>query len=88
MYILIHFICGYVWQTQSIRFLQKILPSDMLFTQELYKRSGHKILPGSFLGPEKSGMGYVRIALTHEEEVMRKALLDIKECYEDFTKRD
>ena len=68
--------------------IPKDFTSDMLFTQELYKRSGHKILPGSFLGREKSGMGYVRIALTHEEEVMRKALLDIKECYEDFTKRD
>lgn len=68
--------------------IPKDFTSDMLFTQELYKRSGHKILPGSFLGREKSGMGYVRIALTHEEEVMRKALLDIKECYEDFIKRD
>ncbi|TLE07804.1 succinyldiaminopimelate transaminase [Helicobacter bilis] len=68
--------------------IPKDFTSDMLFTQELYKRSGHKVLPGSFLGREKSGMGYVRIALTHEEEVMRKALLGIKECYEDFIKRD
>lgn len=68
--------------------IPKDFTSDMLFTQELYKRSGHKVLPGSFLGREKSGMGYVRIALTHEEDIMRKALLDIKECYEDFTKRD
>ena len=68
--------------------IPKDFTSDMLFTQELYKRSGHKVLPGSFLGREKSGMGYVRIALTHEEDIMRKALLDIKECYEDFIKRD
>ena len=68
--------------------IPKDFTSDMLFTQELYKRSGHKVLPGSFLGREKSGMGYVRIALTHEEDIMRKALLDIKECYEYFIKRD
>ncbi len=68
--------------------LPKDFTSDMLFTQELYKRSGHKVLPGSFLGREQSGIGYVRIALTHEEDTMRKALLDIKDCYEDFIKRD
>lgn len=58
--------------------------TDMLFTQELYKKTGHKVLPGSFLGREKSGIGYVRIALTHEENIMRKSLLEIKDCYDDF----
>ncbi len=67
---------------------KRILPSgfssDTLFTQELYIQTGHKVLPGSYLGRNESGMGYVRIALTHEKGIMKKALQDIKACYDAF----
>lgn len=66
------------------RVIPKDFTSDMLFTQELYSKTGHKVLPGSFLGRNTSGVGYVRIALTHEEDRMRKVLLEIKDCYNDF----
>ena len=36
------------------------------------------LLPGSFLGREGEGSGFVRIALVYEEEIIKKALTTIK----------
>jgi len=47
---------------------------ELVFTRELYRRHHVKVLPGSFLGREGQGRGYVRLALVYEEDVMREAL--------------
>lgn len=52
--------------------------NDEVFTKELYEQTGHIVLPGSYLGRNDGGIGYVRIALTQEESVMKQALLEIK----------
>lgn len=44
------------------------------FTVKLYERYNLKVIPGSFLGREGEGQGYVRLALVYEEEKTREAL--------------
>ena len=44
------------------------------FTVQLYREYNLKVLPGSFLGREGQGIGYVRLALVYEEELTREAL--------------
>ena len=44
------------------------------FTQKLYERYNLKVIPGSFLGREGEGRGYVRLALVYEAAQMREAL--------------
>ncbi len=44
------------------------------FTQKLYERYNLKVIPGSFLGREGEGRGYVRLALVYEAEKTREAL--------------
>jgi len=48
------------------------------FTLRAYRDYNLKVLPGSFLGREGAGKGYVRLALVYEEEVMREALERVK----------
>jgi len=47
---------------------------ELLFTQTLYRQYNLKVLPGSFLGREGVGKGYVRLALVYEEKETREAL--------------
>ena len=47
---------------------------ELHYTQELYRSHNIKVLPGSFLGREGQGSGYVRLALVYEEAAMRRAL--------------
>jgi len=51
---------------------------ELRYTQELYCRHNIKVLPGSFLGRQGQGSGYVRLALVYEEGTMRRALEAIK----------
>ena len=44
------------------------------YTVKLYERYNLKVIPGSFLGREGEGKGYVRLALVYEEEKTREAL--------------
>ena len=44
------------------------------FTIRLYQDYNLKVIPGSFLGREGHGEGYVRLALVYEEEQTREAL--------------
>lgn len=44
------------------------------FTTKLYEKYNLKVLPGSFLGREGKGKGYVRLALVYEVEKTREAL--------------
>ncbi|MDR0407387.1 MAG: succinyldiaminopimelate transaminase [Campylobacteraceae bacterium] len=47
---------------------------DETFTKELYEEKGVKVLPGSYLGREKVGKEYVRIALVSDENDTIEAL--------------
>ncbi|MBN2825461.1 MAG: succinyldiaminopimelate transaminase [Campylobacterales bacterium] len=51
---------------------------ELRFTQELYEGYNIKVLPGSFLGRNGIGKGYIRLALVYEEPLMREALERIK----------
>jgi len=50
------------------------VPDELAFARELYRRYHVKVLPGSFLGREGAGRGYVRLALVYEEHIMRETL--------------
>jgi len=53
---------------------------EIAFTTRLYKEYNLKVIPGSFLGREGEGSGYVRLALVYEADITREALTRIKEC--------
>jgi len=55
---------------------------EITFTQKLYKEYNLKVLPGSFLGREGEGKGYVRLALVYEEAKTKEALVRVKQCME------
>jgi len=44
------------------------------FTIKLYRDYNLKVIPGSFLGREGEGKGYVRLALVYEADKTREAL--------------
>ena len=47
---------------------------EIAFAEKLYRDYNLKVIPGSFLGREGQGKGYVRLALVYEEEKTREAL--------------
>ena len=47
---------------------------EVQFTLDLYKNYNLKVIPGSFLGREKQGKGFVRLALVYEENKTRECL--------------
>ena len=47
---------------------------DEAFTRDLYRTYHLKVLPGSYLGRNGMGRGYVRLALVYDEATMRTAL--------------
>ena len=51
---------------------------EIAFTIHLYKEYNLKVIPGSFLGREGEGKGYVRLALVYEEDKTKEALKRIK----------
>lgn len=51
--------------------------NDEEFAKELYEKKSIKVLPGSYLGREGAGRGYVRIALVLEEQDTKEALIRI-----------
>lgn len=52
---------------------------ELEFTKELYRTKNIKVLPGSFLGRNGAGKGYIRIALVENEVNTREALIRIKD---------
>lgn len=54
------------------------------FTVKLYERFNLKVIPGSFLGREGEGKGYVRLALVYEEAQTREALERIAALNEEL----
>jgi len=51
---------------------------EIAFTTKLYKEYNLKVIPGSYLGREGEGEGYVRLALVYEEEKTKECLERIK----------
>ena len=51
---------------------------EIAFTTRLYKEYNLKVIPGSYLGREGEGKGYVRLALVYEKDKTREALERIK----------
>jgi len=56
---------------------------EIEFTIRLYKDYAIKVLPGSFLGREGQGKGFVRLALVYENLLMKDALIRIKRCLQE-----
>lgn len=56
---------------------------EIAFTVKLYKNYNLKVIPGSFLGRENEGQGYVRLALVYEADLTRECLKRIKSCLEN-----
>jgi len=54
------------------------------YTVKLYERFNLKVIPGSFLGREGEGKGYVRLALVYEEEKTKEALERIAALNEEL----
>ena len=52
---------------------------ELEFTKNLYKEKNVKVLPGSFLGRNGIGKGYVRIALVENEKKTEEILKRIKD---------
>ncbi|NPA55962.1 MAG: succinyldiaminopimelate transaminase [Epsilonproteobacteria bacterium] len=55
---------------------------DIDFTKSLWTQKGVKVMPGSFMGRDGIGQGYVRIALVYDEVNTKEALNKIKEFKE------
>ncbi|SFV51517.1 N-succinyl-L,L-diaminopimelate aminotransferase alternative [hydrothermal vent metagenome] len=53
------------------------------FTVKLYQEYNLKVIPGSFLGREGEGKGYIRLALVYEADKTREALERIKLALEN-----
>ncbi len=57
---------------------------DEAFTRYLYENYAVKVLPGSYLGRNGVGKGYIRIALVENETRTQEALTRLKEAMEAF----
>lgn len=55
---------------------------EIAFTVNLFEKYNLKVIPGSFLGREGEGQGYIRLALVYEAELTREALERIKSAME------
>ena len=64
---------------QSTFYIWLEVEDEIEFTRELYKQKNVKVLPGSFLGRNGIGKGYVRIALVENPEKTREALTRLKD---------
>ena len=58
---------------------------ELEFTKELYRQKNVKVLPGSFLGRNGIGKGYVRIALVEDAKKTREVLQRIADFRLDFS---
>ncbi len=57
---------------------------ELEFTKELYRTKNIKVLPGSFLGRQGIGSGYVRIALVENPIKTRKVLQNLREFIDEY----
>ena len=59
---------------QATFYIWLYVKDDLAFAKKLYKEYNVTVIPGSFLGRQKAGRGYVRLALVLEPKQMRQAL--------------
>ena len=59
---------------------------ELKFTGLLYEQYGIKVLPGSFLGRQNEGKGFVRLALVYEPDVISSTLHQIQDALKHFQK--
>ena len=52
---------------------------ELEFTKKLYQEKHIKVLPGSFLGRNGMGKGYIRIALVEKSEKTKEVLLRLRD---------
>ena len=57
---------------------------ELEFTKRLFAKYNVKVLPGSFLGREGIGQGFVRIALVENAEKTLEAMRRIKRCLDEM----
>ncbi len=57
---------------------------ELEFTKELYRQKNIKVLPGSFLGRDGMGKGYVRIALVENEIKTKEVLTRLKDFMKEY----
>lgn len=57
---------------------------DEAFCKHLYATEGISVLPGSFLGREGAGHGYVRLALVYDTPTIQNALYRIQRVLSNF----
>jgi len=57
---------------------------EITFTTALYEKYNLKVIPGSFLGREGEGKGYVRLALVYEADITREALQRIAKMQKEL----
>jgi aspartate/methionine/tyrosine aminotransferase len=57
---------------------------ELEFTKELYKQKNIKVLPGSFLGRDGMGQGYIRIALVENTTKTNEVLQRLKDFIDQF----
>jgi aspartate/methionine/tyrosine aminotransferase len=57
---------------------------ELDFTKELYKKKNIKVLPGSFLGRDGLGKGYIRIALVENPKKTKEVLSRMKEFIDEY----
>ena len=53
---------------------------EIEFTRRLYREYNLKVIPGSFLGRENQGRGFIRLALVYDEDKTREALNRLKKA--------
>ena len=53
---------------------------DLLFTKSLYEEFGIKVLPGSFMGRNEVGKGFVRIALVQESKLIKEGMARLQKA--------
>ena len=68
-----------VYTPQATFYIWLEVEDELEFTRELYRQKHVKVLPGSFLGRDDQGKGYVRIALVENEEKTKEVLTRLKD---------
>ncbi len=54
--------------------------NEIEFTKRLYREYNLKVIPGSFLGRDEEGRGFIRLALVYDEDKTREALNRLKKA--------
>jgi aspartate/methionine/tyrosine aminotransferase len=57
---------------------------EIEFTKRLYEKYNLKVIPGSFLGRDGVGKGYIRIALVENEKNTIEAIERLKDCMTSY----